>query len=132
MNDCIIVLPNCSLSQKGTETRTAETYIFDNYSLVRGVAYFSVTRRYVSRTRLWPIRRDDSSRVLIRAGGTRRSDWPERVSALDVRARSDRLYVQLVVSLSSGVEKVASKNPSVRGNPLAIGRCREGEEDWVI
>ncbi len=31
------------------------------------------------RIRLWPLRRDDSSRVLIGAAGMRRSDWPERV-----------------------------------------------------
>ncbi len=31
------------------------------------------------RIRLWPLRRDDSSRVLIGAGVMWRSDWPERV-----------------------------------------------------
>ncbi len=35
-------------------------------------------------------RRDERSHVLIGADGTWRSDWPERVCAVDVRARSDR------------------------------------------
>ncbi len=33
-------------------------------------------RGYVSKIRLWPLRRDDHSGVLIGAGGARRSDWP--------------------------------------------------------
>ncbi len=55
-------------------------------------AYLSITRRFVSRIRLWPLRLDDSRRVLIGGGGTRHSDWPERVQAFDVSARSDRLH----------------------------------------
>ncbi len=35
--------------------------------------------RRVNRIRLWPLRRDDHSGVLIGAGGPRRSDWPARV-----------------------------------------------------
>ncbi len=31
------------------------------------------------RIRLWPLRRDDSSSILIGAGGIWRSDWPEHV-----------------------------------------------------
>ncbi len=42
------------------------------------------------RIRLWPLRRDDSSRVLIGTGGTWRSDWPDRVQTAGVRARSNR------------------------------------------
>ncbi len=38
-----------------------------------------VTRDYVPRIRLWPLRRDDLSGAVIGAGGTRRSDWRERV-----------------------------------------------------
>ncbi len=38
-----------------------------------------VTRGCVYRIRLWPLRRDDYSGVLIGAGGRRRSDWPARV-----------------------------------------------------
>ncbi len=53
--------------------------MLDNYSIVRGVAYLGITHRYVSRIRLWPLRRDDSSRILIGAVGTRRSDWTESV-----------------------------------------------------
>ncbi len=37
---------------------------------------------------LWPLRRDDSSRILIGAGGTLRSDWPAYVN--DVSVRIDR------------------------------------------
>ncbi len=38
-----------------------------------------MTCDYVNRIRLWPLRRDDHSGVLIGAGGTQRSDWPARV-----------------------------------------------------
>ncbi len=44
----------------------------------------------VNRIRLWPLRRDDHSSVLIGAGGTRRSDRPERAHAVGVPTRSDR------------------------------------------
>ncbi len=43
-----------------------------------------------NRIRLWPLRRDDHSGILIGAGGTRRSDWPVRVLANDVSTRIDR------------------------------------------
>ncbi len=45
----------------------------------------------VHRIRLWPLRRDDHSGVLIGAGGTRRSNWPARVEAIDVSTIIDRL-----------------------------------------
>ncbi len=42
-----------------------------------------VFKRYapvcVLRICIWPPKRDDSSRVLIGAGGIERSDWPEHV-----------------------------------------------------
>ncbi len=37
-----------------------------------------VSRGCVNRIRLWPLRRDDHSGVLIGAGGRRRPDWPAR------------------------------------------------------
>ncbi len=37
-------------------------------------SYSGVPRGCVKRNRLWPLRRDDHSGVLIGAGGTRRSD----------------------------------------------------------
>ncbi len=40
--------------------------------------------------RLWQLTRDNHSGILIGAGGTRRSDWPERVLANDVSARIGR------------------------------------------
>ncbi len=43
----------------------------------------------VNRIRLWPLKRDDHSGVLIGAGGTRRSDWPAGVLANDVSTRID-------------------------------------------
>ncbi len=46
--------------------------------------------RVLAWIRLWPLRRDDSSRALIGAGGMRRSDWLEHVWAFGVSARSDR------------------------------------------
>ncbi len=45
----------------------------------------------MNRIRLWPLRRDDHSGVLIGAGGTRRSDWPARVLVNDVSTRIDRM-----------------------------------------
>ncbi len=45
----------------------------------------------MNRIRLWPLRRDDYSGVLIGAGGTRRSDWPARVLANDVSKKIDLL-----------------------------------------
>ncbi len=59
-----------------------EKSIFNNYSLVRGVVLgvrVSALRVDVFSIRIWPLRRDDSSRVLIGAGGMWRSDWLERV-----------------------------------------------------
>ncbi len=50
-----------------------------------------VTRGCVNiRIRLWPLRRDDHSGVLIGAGEARRSDWPVRVLANDVSTRIGR------------------------------------------
>ncbi len=57
-------------------------YVFDNDCLVREACVHSI--------RLWPLRRDDSSRILIGTGGTSRSNWAERASVFGVRARSDR------------------------------------------
>ncbi len=65
------------------------------YSLLNGVTSWRscsvVPRGCVNRNRFWPLRRDDHSGVLIGAGGTRRSDWPERVLANDGNTRIDRL-----------------------------------------
>ncbi len=44
----------------------------------------------VNRIRLWPLRRDYHSGVLIGAGGRRRSDWSACVLANDVSTRLDR------------------------------------------
>ncbi len=49
-----------------------------------------VPRGCVNRIRLWPLRRDDHSGVLIGADGERRPDWPARVLADDVGTRIDR------------------------------------------
>ncbi len=46
--------------------------------------------RRVNRIRLWPLRRDYHSGVLIGADGERRSDWSVRVLANDVGTRIDR------------------------------------------
>ncbi len=42
----------------------------------------------MNRIRLWPLRRDDHSGVLIGAGEMRRSDRPARVLANDVSTRA--------------------------------------------
>ncbi len=49
-----------------------------------------VPRGCVNRIRLWPLKRDGHSGVLIGAGGERRSDWPTRVLVNDVSTRIDR------------------------------------------
>ncbi len=54
-------------------------------------SYSGVPRGCVNRMRLWPLRRDDHSGVLIGAGGRRRFDWPARVLANDVSTRINRL-----------------------------------------
>ncbi len=64
------------------------------YSFLNGVMSWRscsvVPRGCVIRIRLWPLRRDDHSGVLIGVGGTWRSDWPARVLANDVSTRIDR------------------------------------------
>ncbi len=47
-------------------------------------------RGCVIRIRLWLLRRDDHSGVLIGAGGERRFDWPAHVLANDVSRKIDR------------------------------------------
>ncbi len=44
----------------------------------------------VNRIRLWPLRRDDRSGVLIGEVEAMRSDWPAREPANDVSTRIDR------------------------------------------
>ncbi len=51
---------------------------------------FNLPRDCVYRIRLWPLRRDDHSGVLIGAAGTRRSHWPARALADDVSTMIDR------------------------------------------
>ncbi len=41
------------------------------------------------RIRLWPLKRDDNSRVLIGVAGMWHSDWPARVYSNDVSTRID-------------------------------------------
>ncbi len=64
------------------------------YSLLNGIkgrlSCSLVPPGCVNKIRLLPLRRDAHSGVLIGAGGTRRSDWPERVLAINVSARIDR------------------------------------------
>ncbi len=66
------------------------------YSLVNDIPRWrscsDVPRGCVNRIRLWPLRRDDHSGVLIGASGERRSDWPAHVLANDVSTRIDRLH----------------------------------------
>ncbi len=52
----------------------------------------------MNRIRLWPLRRDDHSDVLIDPGETRRSDWPARVLANDVSTRINRLLGKVAAS----------------------------------
>ncbi len=47
-------------------------------------------RGCVNRIRLWPLKRDDHSGVLIGSAGTRLSNWPAHMLANYVSARIDR------------------------------------------
>ncbi len=53
------------------------------YSLINDITRWrscsGMPRGCVYRIRLWTVKQDDHSGVLIGAGGTRRSDWPELV-----------------------------------------------------
>ncbi len=62
------------------------------HGTARWHSFSGVPRGCVNKIRLWSLRRDDHSGVLIGAGGTRRSDWPARVLANDVSTRTDRLH----------------------------------------
>ncbi len=55
-----------------------EKYSFLN-DITKKCSWSGVPHDSFPRIRLWPLRRDDRSGVLIGAGGTRRSDWPVRV-----------------------------------------------------
>ncbi len=64
------------------------------YSLLNDIPRWrscsGVARGCVNKIRLWPLRRDDHSGVLIGADGTRRSDRPARVLANEASTRIDR------------------------------------------
>ncbi len=49
------------------------------YSLLNDIERWRSCSGCVNKIRLWSLRRDDRSGVLIGAGGTRRSDWLARV-----------------------------------------------------
>ncbi len=66
-----------------------EKYSLKN-EIQRWRPYSGVPRGCVNRIRLWPLRRDYHSGVLIGTGGDRRSDWPARVVANDVSRKIDR------------------------------------------
>ncbi len=67
---------------------------YAKYSLLNYIAgwrsFSGVSRGCVNEIRLWLLRRNDHSGVLIGAGGTRRCDWPARVQANDISRRIDR------------------------------------------
>ncbi len=70
--------------------------VFGIYSLLNDVTGWrtcsGVSRGCVNKIRLWPLRRDDRSGVLIGAVGTRRSDWLECLGAVGIHARSGPLH----------------------------------------
>ncbi len=77
-------------------------------------------RGCVYKIRLWPLRRDDHSGVLIGACGTQRSDRPASVTkareSIDsTRAKSDRLHAyrdkwQIAATSSSSVKPLFGTN----------------------
>ncbi len=66
----------------------------EKYSLLNYITGWrscsGVPRGCVYSIRLWPLRRDNHSGVLIDAGGERRSDWLACVLVNDVSARISR------------------------------------------
>ncbi len=61
-----------------------------------------------NRIRLWPLRRDDHSGVLIGASETRRADWPSCVLANGVSTRIDRLPAREEQSIAREQGQVAA------------------------
>ncbi len=70
-----------------------------------------VPRGYVNRIRLWPLRRDDHSGVLIGAGGTRHSHWPVCTFVNDVSTRIDIMTVCMdrLIACAHGLAEVSTK-----------------------
>ncbi len=67
-----------------------------------------VCKRYAPkcvRIRLWPVRRGDSSRVLIGAAGMWRSDWPDRVQALGLARAASIAYYNMAFGVHVEPEK---------------------------
>ncbi len=62
----------------------------------------------MNKIRLWPLRRDYHSGVLIGAGGGRRSDWSARVLANDVSTRIDRQLAREERSIARVKAQVAA------------------------
>ncbi len=62
-------------------SRSPESKWHENTALdiERWVSCSGVPRGCVNRIRIWSLRRDDHSGVLIGTGGMRRYDWPARV-----------------------------------------------------
>ncbi len=73
---------------KKSENVQGKISLLNNVPRLRSCS--AVAHGCVNRIRFWPLRRDKRSRVLIGAGGTWCSDWPECVKVIDVRTRSDR------------------------------------------
>ncbi len=86
---------------------------------MRGVCV-QACRAGVNRIRLWPLRRDDHSGVLIGAGGMQRSDWPERVYGVDVSARSDRCLAGEERSIARMQDQAANPTEPLQGE---AGTC---------
>ncbi len=68
-------------------------------------------RGCVNRLRLWPLRRDYQSGVIIDAGGRRRSDWLARVLANDESTRIDRYPAREEQSIARVYAQVAATKP---------------------
>ncbi len=82
----------------------------------------------VNSIRLWPLRRDDHSGVLIGAGVMRRSDWSARVLTNDVITRINRQVERDERSIRCGQRQMATsfyKPPAAR-----VGRRLE-QTKWL-
>ncbi len=85
-------LPKSKWHDGQSQINEAGKYFRENAAFWTWHSCSGVPRGCVNRIRLWPLRRDDHSGVLIGAGGERRPDWPAHVLTNGVSMRIDRLH----------------------------------------
>ncbi len=79
--ECFVVDPKGELNDGQRQMRGKQTCIAKDTAfnvMSREACVFQRAAPQIPRIRLWAVRRDDSSRVLIGAAGRSRSDWRSR------------------------------------------------------